>query len=147
MWVCELVSFHTGKGPVASYCEYVIELWGSIQCRKRLYCLNKYWLISRDFAHCIFLATLQLRCCGCQLISSDKKGQMNVSGQLETQKDMAAALSRKTNRRLGTISNPPEEEEEVDNSAWSHNLTNTSLVRCHHTNKCSPWKILLISAM
>jgi hypothetical protein len=42
---------------------------------------------------------------------------MNVrGGQLETQKDMAAALSRKTNRGHGTISNPPEEEE-VDNSA------------------------------
>jgi hypothetical protein len=45
------------------------------------------------------------------------KGQTNVSGgQLKTQKVMAAALSRKTNRRHGTVSYPLEEEE-VDNSA------------------------------
>jgi len=44
------------------------------------------------------------------------KGQKNVSGgRLETQKDMAVALSLKTNIRHGTISNPPEEE--ADNSA------------------------------
>jgi len=46
------------------------------------------------------------------------KGQTNVGGgQLETQKDtMAVELPLKTNRRHGTISNPPEEEE-ADKSA------------------------------
>jgi hypothetical protein len=75
------------------------------------------------------------------------KGQTNVSGQLETHKDVAAALSRKSNRRHGTISNPPEVE--VDNSARSHNLMNKSLGRCHHTDKCHPWQyfwFLLLSA-
>ena len=73
------------------------------------------------------------------------KGQTNVSGrQLKTQKVMAAALSRKTNRRHGTVSYPLEEEE-VDNSAWSHDLTNTSLGLCHYTDKCRAGQILSIS--
>jgi len=55
--------------------EHCIELWGSIQCTKRPYCLSNYWLISRDFAPRSFLATVHLLCCDCQLISTDTRGR------------------------------------------------------------------------
>jgi hypothetical protein len=78
---------------------------------------EKYWLISRDFSPCSFFGYITITLLRLPTCIVRYKVQMNVSGgQLETQKDMAAALSRKTNRRQGTRSHPPEEEE-VDNLA------------------------------